>query len=152
MAAKPIPEGFHTITPYLTVRGATKTIEFLKQAFGAETMFEPMKRPDGQIMHAQIKIGDSILMLAEASAQCQPTQASFYLYVPDADASHKRAVAAGATSTMAPTDQFYGDRMGCVKDPSGNTWSVATHKQDLSAAELKKRSEAFFKQQKDKAA
>jgi PhnB protein len=152
MAAKPIPDGFHTVTPYLVVRGANKTIEFLKKTFGAETVFEPMKRPDGLIMHAELKIGDSRIMLADASEQCQPTQAQMYVYVPNADAIYQRAVAAGATSTMEPTDMFYGDRGGSVKDPAGNSWFIATHKEDVAPQELAKRAEAFFKQQKEKAA
>jgi PhnB protein len=152
MAAKPIPDGFHTVTPYLVVRGANKTIEFLKKAFGAETVFEPMKRPDGLIMHAELKIGDSRVMIADASEQCQPTQAQMYVYVPNADAIYQRAVAAGATSTMEPADMFYGDRGGSVKDSAGNSWFIATHKEDVAPQELAKRAEAFYKQQKEKAA
>jgi len=148
MTVKPIPDGYHAVTPYLTVRGAAKVIEFLKKAFGAETVFEPMKRPDGLIMHAELKIGDSRVMLADASEQCQPTQAQLYVYVPNADATYKRAIAAGAISSMTPADMFYGDRSGSVKDPSGNTWFIATHKEDVAPQELAKRAEAFFKQQR----
>jgi PhnB protein len=152
MAVKPIPEGFHAVTPYLTVRNAARMIEFLKRTFGAETVFEPMKRPDGLIMHAELKIGDSRVMVAEASEQCQPTQAQLYVYVADADAAYQRALAAGAASSMAPADMFYGDRSGSVKDPSGNTWFIATHKEDVAPKELAKRAEAFFKQQRERAA
>jgi uncharacterized glyoxalase superfamily protein PhnB len=152
MTVKPIPEGFHTVTPYLTVRGATKMIEFLKKAFGAQTVFEPMKRPDGAIMHAELKIGDSRVMIGEASEQCQPTQAQLYVYVADADTTYQRAIAAGAASSMAPADMFYGDRSGSVKDPSGNTWFIATHKEDVAPKELAKRAEAFFKQHRERAA
>ena len=152
MKVKPIPDGFHAVTPYLTVRGAAKVIEFLKKAFGAETVFEPMKRPDGLIMYAELKIGDSRLMMADASEQCPPTQAQLYVYVPNIDATYQRALAAGATSSMAPADMFYGDRSASVKDPSGNTWFIATHKEDVAPQELAKRAEAFFKQQKGKAA
>ena len=152
MTVKPIPDGFHSVTPYLTVRGAGKMIEFLKKAFGAESVFEPMKRPDGLIMHAELKIGDSRVMLGDASEHCQPSQAQLYLYVPNADATYQRAIAAGATSSMEPTDMFYGDRSGSVKDPSGNTWFIATHKEDVAPQELAKRAEAFFKQQREKAA
>jgi uncharacterized glyoxalase superfamily protein PhnB len=152
MTVKPIPDGFHAVTPYLTARGAAKVIEFLKKAFGAETVFEPMKRPDGLIMHAELKIGDSRVMVADANEQCQPTQAQLYLYVPNTDATYQRALAAGATSTMAPADMFYGDRSASVKDSSGNTWFIATHKEDVAPQELAKRAEAFFKQQKGKAA
>jgi uncharacterized glyoxalase superfamily protein PhnB len=152
MTVKPIPDGFHSVTPYLTVHGAAEVIEFLKKAFGAETVFEPMKRPDGLIMHAEVRIGDSRVMLAEASEQCPPTQAQLYVYVPNADTIYQRAIAAGATSTMAPADMFYGDRFGSVKDASGNSWFIATHKEDVAPRELAKRAETFFKQQREKVA
>jgi uncharacterized glyoxalase superfamily protein PhnB len=152
MTVKPIPDGHHTVTPYLVVRGAAKTIEFLQKAFGAETAFEPMKRPDGLIMHAELKVGDSMVMIGDAHDRAQPTQSVLHLYVPNADAVCQRAIAAGAVSTMEPADQFYGDRTGSVKDPSGNTWYIATHKEDVAPQELKKRAEAFHKQQKEKAA
>jgi len=152
MAVKPIPEGHHTVTPYLVVRGAAKTIEFLQKAFGAEIAFEPMKRPDGLIMHVELKIGDSIVMLGDANERAQPIQSMLHLYVPNVDAVYQRAVQAGGVSTMEPSDMFYGDRTGCVKDPAGNTWYIATHKEDVQGAELKKRAEAFYKQQKEKAA
>jgi uncharacterized glyoxalase superfamily protein PhnB len=152
MAVKPIPDGFHTVTPYLIVRGAAKEIDFLKKAFGAELAFEPMKRPDGLIMHAEVKIGDSRVMLGDASERAQPTQSMLHLYVPNVDAVFQRAVSAGGVSSMEPMDQFYGDRTGSVKDPSGNTWYIATHKEDVAPAELKKRADAMFKQQKGQAA
>lgn len=147
MAAKPIPDGYHTITPYLVVRGAAKTIEFAKQAFGAEFAFEPMKRPDGTIMHAELKIGDSRVMISDATEQHPATQSMLHLYVPNVDAIYQRAVAAGGTSAMEPSDQFYGDRGGSVKDPSGNHWYIATHKEDVAPQELKKRAEAHLKSQ-----
>ena len=149
---KPVPDGYHTVTPYLVVDGAEKIIHFMKEAFGAQATFEPMKRPDGLIMHAELKIGDSRVMLDDASEHCQPSQAQLYLYVPNADATYQRALAAGATSSMEPTDMFYGDRSGSVKDPSGNTWFIATHNEDVAPQELAKRAEAFFKQQREKAA
>jgi PhnB protein len=151
MPAKPIPEGYHTITPYLVVRDAQETIDFLKKAFGATESHPPMKRPDGKIMHAEMKIGDSRVMLGEANEQWPLTTASLHLYVPDVDAAYKRAVDAGGKSTVEPMDQFYGDRSGCVKDASGNTWWIATHKEDLSLAELQKRGDEMFKKQKEKA-
>lgn len=151
-AVKPIPDGYHSITPYLVVPDAPKTIAFLKQAFGATTLFEPMKRPDGTIGHAELKIGDSPLMLSEASEQCPATQAMIHLYVPDVDATYKKALAAGATSVMEVADQFYGDRSGGVKDPAGNSWYVATHKEDVAPQELAKRAAAFFKQKQGQAA
>jgi uncharacterized glyoxalase superfamily protein PhnB len=152
MAAKPVPEGYHTVTPYLTVRGAPEVIEFLKQAFGAELMFESIKRPDGTIMHAEVKIGDSPLMIAEESEMAKATTSSLYLYVPNVDSVYQLAVKAGGKSIMEPTDMFYGDRSGSVKDPSGNSWYIATHKEDVAPQELAKRADAFIKQQKGKAA
>lgn len=146
MSAKPIPEGYHTVTPYLVVEGAAKLIDFLKQAFDAEETFR-MPMPDGSIMHAEVKIGDSMVMMGEASEKWKAMPCAIYLYVNDADAVYKRALKAVATSTMEPSDQFYGDRQGGVKDPSGNTWWIATHKEDVSADELKKRTEEFMKQQ-----
>ena len=151
MAVKPIPNGFHTVTPYLTVRGATKVIEFLQQAFGAEIPEEIMMRPDGSIAHAQVKIGDSRVMIAEESEMAKATSSTFYLYVPNADSVYQRALKAGGKSVMEPADMFYGDRSGCVKDPAGNSWFMATHKEDIAPQELKKRAEAFYKE-KHKAA
>jgi PhnB protein len=149
---KPIPEGFHSVTPYVTVKGAGKTIEFLKNAFGARLDHEPVKRPDGAIMHATLKIGDSMVMLAEESEQAKAAPATLYLYVPNADTVYQTAIKAGAKSIMEPADMFYGDRSGGVKDPAGNSWFVATHKEDLGSQELAKRAEAFYKQQKHRAA
>jgi uncharacterized glyoxalase superfamily protein PhnB len=111
-----------------------------------------MKRPDGSIMHATVKIGDSILMMSDANDQAPATQAMLYVYVPDADATFKRALAAGGTALMEPSDMFYGDRSGGMKDPSGNRWFVATHKEDVAPAELRKRAEVFAKQQQGRAA
>jgi uncharacterized glyoxalase superfamily protein PhnB len=152
MAVKPIPEGYHTVTPYLIVRGAAKTIDFAKKAFGADLAFEPLKRPDGAIMHAEIKIGNSHVMISEASDQHPPMQSMLHLYVPNVDSIYQRALTAGATSVIEPMDQFYGDRSGGVKDPSGVHWWIATHKEDVAPAELKKRAEAHLKAQQGKAA
>jgi uncharacterized glyoxalase superfamily protein PhnB len=152
MTATPVPKGYHTATPYLVVKGADKTIEFLKKAFGAEPSFEPMTRPDGKIMHADFKIGDSHVMIGEASDQHPAMPAMIHLYVPNVDAVYQRAVSAGGTSMMEPKDQFYGDRGGSVKDPSGNHWYIATHIEDVPMAELKKRAEAMYKSQKGQAA
>lgn len=150
--AKPIPEGFHSVTPYVTVKGAPKTIEFLKKAFGARLDHEPVKRPDGAIMHATLKIGDSMVMLAEESEQAKATPTTLYLYVPNADTVYETAIKAGGKSVMEPTDMFYGDRSGGVKDPAGNSWFIATHKEELNSQELQKRAEQFYKQQKNRAA
>jgi uncharacterized glyoxalase superfamily protein PhnB len=147
MAVKPIPEGYHTVTPYLVVRGAAKTIDFIKKAFGGEYAFEPMTGPNGRIMHAELKIGDSRVMISDATDEHPAMQCMLHLYVPNVDAVFQRAVAAGATSVREPSDQFYGDRGGGVKDAAGNYWHIATHKEDVAPGELKKRAEAFMKQQ-----
>jgi PhnB protein len=146
MAVKPIPDGYHAVTPYLVVEGTNKLIDFLKQAFDAQETFR-MPKPDGTIMHAEVKIGDSIVMMGEASGQWKATPSKIYLYVNDVDATYKRALQAGATSITEPADQFYGDRHGGVQDPAGNTWWIATHKEDVPPEELKKRAEDFMKQQ-----
>ena len=145
MAVKPIPEGYHTVTPYLVVRGADKTIEFLRKAFGAEMAFKPLKRPDGGILHAEVKIGDARVMLSDANEQHAAKTAMLYVYVPNVDAVYQRALAAGGKSKMEPKDQFYGDRTGSVTDPAGNHWEIATHKEDVSHAEIKQRAAAMLK-------
>jgi uncharacterized glyoxalase superfamily protein PhnB len=152
MTVRPIPDGFHSVTPYLTVRGAPKLIEFLRQAFGAQLSHEPVKRPDGSIMHAQVVIGDSCVMIAEENEMAKAAPSSLYLYVPNVDSVYQLAVRAGGQTVMEPMDMFYGDRSGGVKDPSGNSWFIATHKEDVTPQELAKRAEAFIKQQKSRAA
>jgi PhnB protein len=152
MAAKPIPDGYHTVTPYLTVRDAARVVDFLKQAFGAEPMHEPVKRPDGKIMHVEVKIGNSRVMLAEESEMAKANPSTLYLYSANVDNMYGQAVKAGGKTIMEPTDMFYGDRCGGVKDPSGNSWMIATHKEDLGPQELNRRAEEFYKQQKHKAA
>jgi uncharacterized glyoxalase superfamily protein PhnB len=149
MAAKvkPIPDGFHTVTPYLVVEGADKTIAFVQKAFGAEFEHEPTKRPDGKIMHATLKLGDSMIMISEASERAKASQVMLYLYVPNVDAAYQRALKAGAVSVMEPSDQFYGDRSGGVKDPAGNQWYIGTHIEDVAPAELQRRANDFMKQQ-----
>jgi PhnB protein len=146
MAVKPIPDNYHSITPYLMAPGASRLIEFLKEAFGAVES-ERMTSPDGAVRHAEVRIGDSMLMLTDGGGEWKPMPASLYLYVNDADATYKRALAAGATSVMEPVTQFYGDRQGGVKDPSGNIWWIATHVEDVSPEELRKRAEASVRQQ-----
>jgi PhnB protein len=145
MAVKAKPEGYHTVTPVVVVAGAAKLIDFAKQAFGAEELMR-VAGPGGAIMHAEIKVGDSIIMLSDPM-RGESMTAALHLYVDNADALFKRAVAAGATPDMEPTDMFWGDRMGAVKDPFGNHWTVATHKEDVSPEEMSKRMEAFMKQQ-----
>jgi PhnB protein len=130
MAVKPIPEAYHSVTPYLVVRGAEKVVEFLKAAFGADVVFEPLKRPDGDILHVEVKIGSSRVMLSERSEEHEPMLSMLYLYVPDVDATYRQAIAASGTTLKEPHDEFFGDRTASVKDPSGNTWEIATRKED----------------------
>jgi PhnB protein len=144
---KPIPEGFHSLTPYLVADGAEKVIRFIKDAFGAQTVVEPMTRPDGKIMHAELKVGDSIVMISDSSERAKATSSTLYVYVPNIDAVFQKAVKAGGVSEMEPANQFYGDRSGSVKDPAGNRWYIATHVEDVAPAELKKRAVEFMKQQ-----
>jgi len=135
---KPIPEGYHTITPFLCVQGAAKLIDFLKQVFDA-TEIERMTNSDGTIKHAEVRIGDSMMMISDPSEQCKPMPAAFYLYVTDTAALYQCALQAGATSLLEPLDTFYGNRESGVKDQFGNSWWIATHKEDVSAEEMQKR-------------
>jgi uncharacterized glyoxalase superfamily protein PhnB len=138
MAVKPVPDGYHTVTPYLVSTDAEKLLNFLKTAFGG-TESHVMRGPDGAIWHADLIVGDSHLMLAQASPQHPALQAAVYLYVPDTDATYRAALAAGATSTMEPADQFYGDRNAGVKDALGNMWWIGTHVEDVAPEELERR-------------
>ncbi len=144
MAVRPIPAGYHTVTPYLAVAGANKLLDFVKRAFDAKEI-RCSKRPDGTVWHAEVRIGDSMVMLAEAAAPWKPMPTGIYLYVSDVDATYKSAIAAGGTSIMEPADQFYGDRHGGVQDPVGNMWWIATHIEDVSPQEMAKRQEAAAK-------
>jgi len=143
---KPIPDGHHAVTPYLSVNGAAAAIEFYRRAFGAREVMR-MAQPDGRIGHAELEVGDSRIMLADefpemnfrAPSSLGGSPVHLHLYVEDADAVVARAVAAGATLTRPVQDQFYGDRSGTVTDPHGHVWHVATHKEDLSMAELERR-------------
>jgi PhnB protein len=147
---KSIPEGFHSLTPYLTVRGAAEAIEFYKRAFGAEEQIR-MPSPDGKtIGHAQIVIGDSILMLADEHPQFNKspqtlngTAVSLLLYVEDVDAVFQRALDAGATVKLPLEDKFYGDRSGSVTDPFGHFWTLSTHVEDVSSEEMQRRMAEF---------
>jgi PhnB protein len=136
--AKPIPEGYHTVTPYLIVNGAAELIEFMKRAFDAKEIMRH-ETPERGIMHADVQIGDSHVMLGEACPEFGPMPAMIHLYVEDVDAIYRAAVEAGATPLREPADQFYGDRSGGVKDKCGNQWWIATHKEDLSADEIRAR-------------
>ena len=145
MAAKPIPPGFHTVTPYLVVPGVPRLIEFLKRAWGAVEDHRTTL-PDGRVMHAQVKVGDSFVMMGEPAPPWDPMPACLHLYVDDCDGWFRRALDAGAESVMQPSDQFYGDRMGGVRDPSGNLWWIATHKEDVRPEELARRAREVAKQ------
>jgi PhnB protein len=145
---KPIPEGYHSVTPYLIVRGAAQAIAFYERAFAAEELYR-MPMPDGRIGHAELRIGDSRIMLADehpdvgalSPGSVGGTPVTIHLYVEDVDATFARATAAGARVTRPVADQFYGDRLGVLTDPFGHVWSVATHREDVSEEELRRRAE-----------
>jgi PhnB protein len=146
MATKPIPEGFHTLTPYLTYDDAAEAIEYYKRVFGAKERMR-MDAPGGKIGHAELEIGDSLVMLADAFPQSTSrspselggTCAGVFMYVEDVDAVVGKAVEAGATITMEVADQFWGDRFGSITDPFGHSWAIATHVEDVPAGEMAKR-------------
>jgi PhnB protein len=146
---KPVPEGYHTLTTYLAVDDAARAIEYYKRAFGAKELAR-MDAPGGTIGHAELQIGDSHLMLADAFPQSSTrppkelggTSASVFLYVEDVDAVFKQAVEAGASVTMEVADQFWGDRFGTLTDPFGHVWSVATHIEDVPPEEMAERAKA----------
>jgi PhnB protein len=146
MAVKSIPDGYHTVTPYLIVESADKLLTFVKQAFAAEETVR-MAGPDGSVGHAEVRIGDSVVMLADATEQSPALSAMLHLYVEDCDATYQRALDAGATSVRELKDEFYGDRMGGVRDPFGNQWYVATHVEDVSGEEMAKRAQDLAVQQ-----
>jgi PhnB protein len=151
--AKPIPDGYHTLTPALTVKNGAQAIEFYKRALGAEEIMQ-IPGPDGGLMHAEMKIGDSRFMLGEempeqgcrAPASVGAVSSSLYVYVQDVDKAFRRAVEGGAKPVMPVTDMFWGDRFGQVEDPSGHRWGLATHKEDPSPEEMARRQKAFFAQ------
>ena len=138
---KPIPEGYHSLTPILTVEGVSSLISFLKQVFDAKEE-EVYKGPDGRVIHAELTIGDSILMLSDATLEFPARPAMINVYTEDVDAAYRRALKAGATSLREPSNQFYGDRTGGVRDAHGNQWWIATHVEDVSQEELEKRMKA----------
>ncbi|MGH9512203.1 MAG: VOC family protein [Terriglobales bacterium] len=152
-AKSPIPEGFHTVTPSLVVRNAAAAIDFYKKALGAEETVR-MPGPDGKIMHAELKIGDSIIFLGEESIEMGNKSpqtlggaaGTLNLYVEDVDKLFRQAIQAGGKETMAVADQFWGDRYGQFVDPFGHSWGIATHKEDLSPQEMDKRIKDFFAQ------
>jgi PhnB protein len=152
MAVKPIPEGYHTLTPYMTVRDAARAIEFYKKAFGAVERGGVMKGPDGKVMHAELRIGDSIIMLADEFPEFgglspQSTGGAgmgLHIYVDDVDSAFERAIGAGGTVEMPVADMFWGDRYGKLVDPFGHKWSIATHTRDVSMKEMEEAQEEFM--------
>jgi PhnB protein len=149
MAVKPIPDGYHSVTPYLYAKGASQAIEFYKKAFSATERMR-ITAPDGRVGHAELQIGDSIIMLADEFPEMDVrspktlggSPVSIHLYVEDVDAVFRQAVAAGAIEKRPVADQFYGDRQGGIEDPFGHMWWISTHKEDLSMDEIKKRAAA----------
>ena len=135
---KPIPDGYHSITPIIQAAGASEFIDFLKSAFDAREI-KRYADPNGTIMHAEIQIGDSRIMLSDSSEEFEAWPTRIQLYVNDVDTTYKKALEAGATSLRPPTDQFYGDRSGGVKDKWGNQWWIGTHKEDLTPEDIEKR-------------
>ena len=150
---KPIPDGAHTVTPYLTIRGAAQAIEFYKKAFGATEILR-MPGPSGAVMHAELKIGDSVIFLSEefpgmgngSPSSLNGTTVGIHLNVENVDAAHDRAVSAGAKSLMPPQNMFWGDRFTKLVDPFGHSWSLSTHIEDVSPEEMQRRSEEAMKQ------
>ena len=148
---KPIPQGYTTITPSMTVKDAPKVIDFYKKAFDAKEHMR-MAGPDGKIMHAEIQIGNAIIMMNDEVMGSRSAQTlggcpiSFYVYVDDADAAFKKAIAAGAKQEYAMTEMFWGDKMGSLIDPFGYRWTIAQHIKDVSPADMKKGQEEFMKQ------
>ena len=146
---KPIPEGYHTATPYLVVHDAARAIDFYKRAFDAKEIMR-MEGPPGKIGHAELRIGDSAIMLSDEMPQMVTkspqslggTTGGIFLYVTDVDAAYQKAVSAGSKATMPPADMFWGDRFGQLTDPFGHSWSLATHKEDVAPEEMKRRMQA----------
>lgn len=141
-----IPEGFHTVSTFLVLNGAEDFINFVKKIDGEETY--SLKGPDGTITHANVKIGDTTIMLGDTMGEMEQQVAMFYVYVKDADASYKKAIEAGGKSFREPKDEFYGDRAGAVKDKWGNTWWFATLKEEVDQAELQRRAEETYRKQR----
>ena len=151
MAAKAIPSGHHTVTPYLAVKNGVKALEFYKKAFGATEIYK-LIMPDGRLGHAEIRIGDSVLMISDEFPEyggkspeaLGGTPVNIHLYVEDVDAFYKKALAAGAKETKPVKDQFYGDRSGQLEDPFGHLWWVATHQEDVTPDEMQRRAEKMM--------
>src|SRR5271169_618975 len=138
MAVKPIPEGYHTVTPYLTVADAAAQIDFLKRGLGAEEKYRH-NDDTGRVRHAEVRIGDSMVMIGQAREPWTPKPTNLYLYVEDVDALYQRAVDAGGKSIQKPANQFYGDRTAGVEDSQGNSWWMGTHVEDVTEEEMERR-------------
>ena len=145
MAVKPIPEGYNTVIPYLIVNGASGLIDFAKQAFDAKEAGR-MAGPDGKIGHAEIKIGDSLIMLSDATDQYPAGKAVLHVYVTDSDAVYQKAIKAGAKVVREIANQFYGDRSGGVEDRWGNQWWISSHVEDVAPEEMERRAKAAMQQ------
>jgi PhnB protein len=139
---KALPDGYHTVTPYLVVADAEKVLDFTIKAFGAKETVR-MPGPDGKVAHAEVKIGDSVVMIGSPSQSQRLMPGMIYLYVADTEATYKQAIAAGGKSLEEPTDAFYGDRRAAVEDSQGNQWFIATHQEDPTPEEMQKRMEAM---------
>jgi PhnB protein len=152
MTVKTIPEGFHTITPSMICKDAARALEFYKKALGATEIMKMACQDSGKIMHAELKIGDSIFFISDEMPQmgCLSTPTSLWLYVNDCDAAYNKAIAAGATAKSPLMDMFWGDRMGQVTDPYGHIWTFATHKQDLTNEQIMAGQKAWAEQMKAK--
>ena len=148
-SVRAVPEGYHAVTPYLVVDNAQGLIEFMKSAFDANVR-SLMNTDDGKIMHAELSIGDSFVMISDTMEGMQAQTAMLYLYLEDVDSVFKKAVQAKGTTVREPRTEFYGDRAGAVKDQWGNTWWIATHVEDVDQQELERRAEKAMKERKEK--
>jgi PhnB protein len=144
MAVKPIPDGYHTITPYLTVSDLPRLVQFLADAFGGKAS-ELVPDAEGKVRHAEVRIGDSVVMIGQGRAEWPPQPSSLYLYVEDTHATYKRAIEAGGKSVREPETMFYGDVNAGVEDPTGNQWWIATHVEDVSPEEVQRRAREQMK-------
>jgi PhnB protein len=142
MPVKFKPEGYNAVTPLFSVKGAARFIDFLKAAFKATEVYR-FSAPDGSVMHAEVKIGDSVVMLGEPMEGSSPMSGSFYVYVKDADATYRAALDAGGESLEGPADRFWGDRVASIRDFAGNRWMIATHVEDIDSDEISRRAQAM---------
>ena len=146
MPVKPRPDGYHAVTPYLTVPGVASVLDFLERTFGAVTT-DRHDLPDGRVIHAELRIGDSMLMLGEPKTPDGARPSNLYVYVDDVDAAYRRGLAAGGTSVLEPADQFYGDRNAGVRDAAGNQWWIAKHVEDVPPEEMERRAREHAEKQ-----